>query len=389
MTLQLISFPMVTEQGGPFGTTGEGSASLYLVFHVAPALGALAAAARAPLRWRRPAVVAGLLVVAAATGDLVPLPRLMEGPRYTATLVWVEAVVSVVVFAAAVVWARQSGRASSPLHAWIVVHLSLVFYDLVINAAGAERFTPVWWASLSMRAASFAVLAGGSHRHGAQGAAAVRVLHRERAGPAWRSSWARRSTATKRLLSISEGLSVALTEEAVRAQAVTARAVLAGLRGVAGALVRARRHDEPSPGPHELHDRLLWQPGPRPAPPSPPTHLCTLVGLEALASLPNRDTGNVSAHLLVWSALPHSWTTRERDVLAGLAEQVGVALARARAYEQQAAAARTLQASLLPAQLPALPQLELFASYVPGEQGAAVGGDWYDCISVDRTGRPW
>jgi hypothetical protein len=381
MLLQLVSFPLVAGNGGPFGTTGEGSAGLYLVFHAAPAVAALTAVARVPLRWRRPAIVAGLVVVAATTVNLVPLPQLMEGTRYTATLVLVEAIVSVVVLAAAVLWARQSGRASSPLHAWIVVHLSLVFYDLVFNAVGAERFTPVWWASLSMRSASFAVLAGG---------ALVTVLRSLRLSESYtESELARRErqlsealAATRRLLSISEGLSLALTEQAVHAQGVSQALSTLGGDGWAATWCEP---DAVTSGPLTPRNVDLLLCGSRAETSDAfSADASTRLGeVEALASLPIRDSGRVSDHLLVWSPQPHTWSARERDVLAGLADQLGIAVARAKAYEQQAAAARTLQASLLPARLPALPQLALFASYVPGDQGAAVGGDWYDCISID------
>ena len=378
MALQLVSFPLVAEQGGPLGTSGEGSSALYLIFHAVPALAALAAVARVPLRWRPLAAVVGLLLVAAVTSDLLPLPPLLEGTRYTATLVWTEAAVSVLVLAAAVLWARESGRASNPLHAWIVVYLSLVFYDLVFNAVGAERFTPVWWASLSMRAASFTVLAGGC---------LATVLKSLRLSESYtESELARREdqlgealAATRRLLSISEGLSVALTEQAVREQAVTH--ALSTLRSE-GWQATWCDPDVTTSRPSDA-DTLLCASRTETRAAFSTDEPFGLVGSEALASLPIRDTGQVAGHLLVWSPLPHTWTHTERDVLSGLAEQVGVALARARAYEQQAAAARTLQASLLPARLPALPQLALFASYVPGEQGAAVGGDWYDCISID------
>jgi signal transduction histidine kinase/CheY-like chemotaxis protein len=44
--------------------------------------------------------------------------------------------------------------------------------------------------------------------------------------------------------------------------------------------------------------------------------------------------------------------------------------------------AETLQRSLLPARLPALPELTLAGRYVPAGQGLKVGGDWYDAVPL-------
>jgi hypothetical protein len=40
--------------------------------------------------------------------------------------------------------------------------LSLATYDVVLNALGHARFSEVWWASLTLRDATYAVLAGGA-----------------------------------------------------------------------------------------------------------------------------------------------------------------------------------------------------------------------------------
>jgi PAS domain S-box-containing protein len=61
-----------------------------------------------------------------------------------------------------------------------------------------------------------------------------------------------------------------------------------------------------------------------------------------------------------------------------LALRAASAVQNARLYEEQARVAHTLQASLLPEQLPDLPGWSAAASYQAGEQGADVGGDFYD-----------
>jgi PAS domain S-box-containing protein len=61
-----------------------------------------------------------------------------------------------------------------------------------------------------------------------------------------------------------------------------------------------------------------------------------------------------------------------------LALRAASAVQNARLYEEQARVAHTLQASLLPDRLPELPGWRGAASYQAGEQGADVGGDFYD-----------
>jgi len=64
-----------------------------------------------------------------------------------------------------------------------------------------------------------------------------------------------------------------------------------------------------------------------------------------------------------------------------LADLMGQALLRGAQYEHHAHVAEVLQRSLLP-RLPDIPGLELAAVYAPADQGAQVGGDWYDVIDL-------
>jgi serine phosphatase RsbU (regulator of sigma subunit) len=52
-------------------------------------------------------------------------------------------------------------------------------------------------------------------------------------------------------------------------------------------------------------------------------------------------------------------------------------------YAQQRSMSETLQRSLLPRQLPAIPGWEFAARYVPATKGADIGGDWYSVVEVD------
>jgi serine phosphatase RsbU (regulator of sigma subunit)/putative methionine-R-sulfoxide reductase with GAF domain len=65
-----------------------------------------------------------------------------------------------------------------------------------------------------------------------------------------------------------------------------------------------------------------------------------------------------------------------------LARRAATAIDNSRMHQRRAELARTLQASLLPPTLPAIPWLELAASYHPAGEGVEVGGDFYDIFSV-------
>jgi len=70
------------------------------------------------------------------------------------------------------------------------------------------------------------------------------------------------------------------------------------------------------------------------------------------------------------------------DLLGLAAGRVSLAIARTRLYERERKIAQELQRSLLPAELPGVPGVALAARYEPGDNGAAVGGDWYDAIAL-------
>ncbi len=70
------------------------------------------------------------------------------------------------------------------------------------------------------------------------------------------------------------------------------------------------------------------------------------------------------------------------DLLGLAAGRASLAIARTRLYERERRIAQELQRSLLPAELPGVPGVALAARYEPGDNGAAVGGDWYDAIAL-------
>ncbi|HEX2849800.1 MAG TPA: SpoIIE family protein phosphatase [Acidimicrobiales bacterium] len=68
-----------------------------------------------------------------------------------------------------------------------------------------------------------------------------------------------------------------------------------------------------------------------------------------------------------------------------LARHAATLIDRARRHDRDRTAAHELQRSLLPDRLPELPGLALAARYLPGTEGADVGGDWYDVMRL-RSG---
>ena len=79
----------------------------------------------------------------------------------------------------------------------------------------------------------------------------------------------------------------------------------------------------------------------------------------------------------------------ELRLLQTLGQQAGLALERARLYDEQRSVATTLQRSMLPGSMPDDPRLGLSACYRPAVDVLEVGGDWYDAflLDADRVGR--
>jgi serine phosphatase RsbU (regulator of sigma subunit)/anti-sigma regulatory factor (Ser/Thr protein kinase) len=102
--------------------------------------------------------------------------------------------------------------------------------------------------------------------------------------------------------------------------------------------------------------------------------ICSLLGVPLLSS------GTVIGVLHVGTLVPRRFTADDVRLLQIAADQVAFATQSRRAEVERAAAA-VLQRSLLPAQLPVVPGLELAARYVPAQNGG-VSGDWYDVFTL-------
>ncbi|MGH3389236.1 MAG: PP2C family protein-serine/threonine phosphatase, partial [Actinomadura sp.] len=69
-------------------------------------------------------------------------------------------------------------------------------------------------------------------------------------------------------------------------------------------------------------------------------------------------------------------------VVQRLGRHLALVIKAARMYRRRAEVADTLQASLLPRELPAIPGLRLAARYVSATRGVEVGGDFYDVFET-------
>ncbi|HEU0025417.1 MAG TPA: SpoIIE family protein phosphatase, partial [Thermoleophilaceae bacterium] len=78
---------------------------------------------------------------------------------------------------------------------------------------------------------------------------------------------------------------------------------------------------------------------------------------------------------------------RDVELAEELARRCGTAVENARLYDERAYIARTLQQSLLPAELPEIPGVQTAARFRPTGEGNEMGGDFYDLFP--SGGRGW
>ncbi|MDI6105302.1 SpoIIE family protein phosphatase [Actinoplanes sp. NEAU-A12] len=87
----------------------------------------------------------------------------------------------------------------------------------------------------------------------------------------------------------------------------------------------------------------------------------------------------LGAILLVNRLDRRAFTGAEEWTAAEVGRRAGLAVENSRLYREQRHVAEVLQRSLL-TELPAIPGIDLHARYLPAQDGAAVGGDWYDAF---------
>ncbi len=416
LVLQLISFPTVGPGGGPLRTADEGGAQLYLSFHAWLYGSCLAGALGVPRRAARPVLVVGIAVVLLQSLNLFASPELLNAHQaYTVPLLVVEWLLTALALVAVTVWTRASGPSPTPLRGWVSVSLLFSTYELALNALAAQRYDALWWSSLTMRAAGFAVLAGGWLRYllrqarrveqfsttelalrdqELQGSVALTdrlLVHaRELARSHTPEQVAATLCATVRSLTAADRVSVVqrapdtagpdqprlvLTATAgisgpgdLRAAGVTAGAGETGTPGIGFTVPRTT-------GPLYLEsrpdiDHLL------PTSQQPPSRV------RSMALLPLVVGDLEIGALLLEEHRARAWSGTERELLEGLADQAAPVLSRARLAAREHRAAETLQRSLLPGRLPRVPGLRIAARYRPASREEHVGGDFYDGWSL-------
>ena len=102
--------------------------------------------------------------------------------------------------------------------------------------------------------------------------------------------------------------------------------------------------------------------------------------LAGLREHPLPVTAPLTAHSAYTTASPH----HTHHAPPQLARRLGGGLANVDTCAREHTIAETLQRSVLPGILPAIPGLDLAVSYLPATEGADVGGDWYDAFPVSR-----
>lgn len=109
-------------------------------------------------------------------------------------------------------------------------------------------------------------------------------------------------------------------------------------------------------------------------------------GIRTMLGVPLLSGDELLGVLHVGSLSDRHFTEADSDLLGLVADRIAAAVQR-RQLQVERAAAKLVQRSLVPAQLPQLPDIEFAGRYVPAEIGG-VGGDWYDAFALPN-GRLW
>ncbi|WP_279628225.1 ATP-binding SpoIIE family protein phosphatase [Streptomyces recifensis] len=111
-------------------------------------------------------------------------------------------------------------------------------------------------------------------------------------------------------------------------------------------------------------------------------HHPATTGKQSWAFLPLTVSGVSFGICVISFDQPRRLTAEERTLLSAISGLVAQALERARLYDAEHTRSRALQRALLPQRLPELPSCTAAARYLPTDRGVAVGGDWYDVITL-------
>jgi serine phosphatase RsbU (regulator of sigma subunit) len=87
-------------------------------------------------------------------------------------------------------------------------------------------------------------------------------------------------------------------------------------------------------------------------------------------------------HGVLAAGLDRDVDAEDQALFEDLGRRAALALDSARLYAERDHVARTLQASLLPRELPDIPGVDVAARYLAAGEGNEVGGDFYDCFAT-------
>jgi PAS domain S-box-containing protein len=116
--------------------------------------------------------------------------------------------------------------------------------------------------------------------------------------------------------------------------------------------------------------------------------LITEIGMRSAMVVPMVARGrSVGALTFVSGPSGRRFDEQDLELAEELARRCAIAIDNARLFSERAYIARTLQHSLLPAELPDIPGIEAAARFRPTGEGNEVGGDFYDLF--ETGGRGW
>jgi serine phosphatase RsbU (regulator of sigma subunit) len=111
------------------------------------------------------------------------------------------------------------------------------------------------------------------------------------------------------------------------------------------------------------------------------------LGLRSIVTVPLQARGELfGALVLVMAESGRVIDTHDLEFAEDFATHAALAVANARLYAAQHEVAKTLQASLLPLQLPDIPGLEVATRFRPAGSGTEVGGDFFDLWQIGDEG---
>lgn len=405
--LHYISHPAVFPTRGPLGTGDQASSMLFVIFNAALFAAGIGALARSSRRAATVFAWAGSVLALLVAVSLLPMPELLgPGGTYSTLQLRTNLVVGLVGLIVSAAWFRTQSPTATALDSWYGVAMLFASASILVGTVPSQRFDAIWWASLCMRAATFGVLAIGGVLHlahelrRAEEYADTELSRRE-------GQLERTSSVTSSLMGSAVRLSRATTPDEVGEVVVRA---LASLTGSTRGVVAVQRPDGGLRAvvaagydgvPLDVVERQLNARGSgihEAALRDDPLYIAGRAELESLFPYlqdidPSRRGGRLAAIPLtagsertgvafVGSDDETPWSAQDRSVVAAVAAQAGPALARALQYAHAVDTAEVLQRALLPAELPAVPGIELTARYLAGDSGASVGGDWYDAVGL-------